>query len=100
MNRALLNMAELKAMAFPRSSLLSTISTTNDWRTVVSKADAIPAKTLKAAICQVRVAFMRTRANRTIAWSIESDCVQMRSLLRSHLSATTPASAARKKVGS
>ena len=51
---------EFKAMALPRSSLFSTISTTKDWREGISKAFIMPSKKLMAITCQTSTVPFKT----------------------------------------
>ena len=91
--------AEFNPIAFPRSSLLSTISITNDYRMGISKAFILPMKTLRVTMCRISISLVGTSAAKTSAWTMDRPWVRSSNRLRFHLSAATPANGLKKRVG-
>jgi len=73
-----LNREEFSAMAFPRSSLSSSISTTNECLTGMSKAYTRPRKRVSTKRCQIWTDPVRVRTARTRACSMARTWVAMR----------------------
>ena len=70
MSLAPLNRKEFSAMAFPRSSFRSSISTKKDCRTGMSKEYTKPRNKLKAMMCQTSAIPVSVRKARTKDWTM------------------------------
>src|SRR5262245_18959340 len=98
-SRAELNIVELSAIAFARSSRPPTIWTRKDCRTGTSTECTRPRKKLRATTCQTVTRPVSTSAERTRAWTRERLCVARIIRWRFRRSAHTPATGERTRLG-
>ena len=96
--RAALNVAELSAMPFRRSSR-PTISTRKDCRDGMSSAFTSPITPARVATCQYRTEPVHVRAARAKAGSIRAIWVARMSRRFGVRSTTTPATAEKRSTG-
>ena len=96
--RAPLNIEELSAIAFSKSSR-PTISIRNDCRAGTSNAFTVPSSVASAIISQTRMRPVSVSAARVNASSIEAVCVAITTRRRGHRSAASPASGDSRKMG-
>ncbi len=96
---AALTIDELSAIAFGRSSRLSTISIRNAWRAGMSTALMSPWKMLSRTMWVTVIVPERAKAARSPDWIIASTWVTTSTRCRFHRSTHTPAKGARMKVG-
>src|SRR5665647_385894 len=89
MSRAPFTMEELRAIAFPKSSLFSTISTTKDWRIGMSNALTMPRTRLRRIICHTCTNPVRTTNARKAACTMARVWVAIRRRRLSQRSAHT-----------
>ena len=99
MTLAILNREELRAIAFARSPLFSTISTTNDCLTGMSNPAATPSKTLSTIICHTVTTSKNVSSARDSACSAANALAAIIIFRRSRRSDRTPAKGARRKAG-
>ena len=96
--RAILNMVELSAMAFIRSSL-PTVSATKTWRADISNESEQPSTNAISATCQTCTAPDQVSAARMKASVMAMVCVEMMSLRLLTRSAITPPGRANIRIG-
>jgi hypothetical protein len=94
-----LNREELRAMALPRSSLLSSMSGRKACRPGMSKAFTQPMKTLRAMMCQNSTVPAKTSAVNMAAWIIARVWVAITTRCRFQRSRKTPINGMSKKLG-
>jgi hypothetical protein len=96
--RVLLNAVELRAMAFMRSSLV-TSSWMRDWRAGVSKALIVPSRNASAMTCHSCTMPIKVSVAKSAAWRSEAVWVKSTTFWRSKRSAATPPRSVKSKTG-